>query len=173
MASVVARVGVTPSRPNPTATLAGLPPGCSERVPSVLILDIWLQGSELDGLGILEMVKKKYPHMPVIMISGHGNIETAVSAIKTGAYDFIEKPFKEDRLLLLCQLSQGELCVSDMEEILGIRQPTLSQQLGVLRNEGTVTTRREGKNIYYRVADARTLEVLALLYRQYCPEGEK
>ena len=73
----------------------------AERVPSVLILDIWLQGSELDGLGILEMVKKKYPHMPVIMISGHGNIETAVSAIKTGAYDFIEKPFKEDRLLLL------------------------------------------------------------------------
>ena len=73
----------------------------AERVPSVLILDIWLQGSELDGLGILELVKKKYPHMPVIMISGHGNIETAVAAIKTGAYDFIEKPFKEDRLLLL------------------------------------------------------------------------
>lgn len=73
----------------------------AERVPSVLILDIWLQGSELDGLGILEMVKKKYPHLPVIMISGHGNIETAVSAIKMGAYDFIEKPFKEDRLLLL------------------------------------------------------------------------
>src|ERR1700760_3875925 len=75
----------------------------AERVPSVLILDIWLQGSELDGLGILEMVKKKYPHMPVIMISGHGNIETAVSAIKIGAYDFIEKPFKEDRLILQVQ----------------------------------------------------------------------
>ena len=73
----------------------------AERVPSLLILDIWLQGSELDGLGILEMVKKKYPHMPVLMISGHGNIETAVNAIKMGAYDFIEKPFKEDRLLLL------------------------------------------------------------------------
>jgi two-component system, NtrC family, nitrogen regulation response regulator NtrX len=73
----------------------------AERVPSILVLDIWLQGSELDGLGILEMVKKKYPHMPVIMISGHGNIETAVTAIKMGAYDFIEKPFKEDRLLLI------------------------------------------------------------------------
>lgn len=73
----------------------------AERVPSALILDIWLQGSELDGLGILELVKKKYPHVPVIMISGHGNIETAVSAIKMGAYDFIEKPFKEDRLLLV------------------------------------------------------------------------
>lgn len=73
----------------------------AERVPSAIILDIWLQGSELDGLGILELVKKKYPHIPVIMISGHGNIETAVSAIKMGAYDFIEKPFKEDRLLLV------------------------------------------------------------------------
>ena len=73
----------------------------AERVPSALILDIWLQGSELDGLGILELVKKKYPHIPVIMISGHGNIETAVAAIKIGAYDFIEKPFKEDRLLLV------------------------------------------------------------------------
>ncbi|MDX1974052.1 MAG: sigma-54 dependent transcriptional regulator [Rickettsiales bacterium] len=73
----------------------------AERVPEALVLDIWLQGSELDGLGILEMVKKKYPHLPVIMISGHGNIETAVSAIKMGAYDFIEKPFKEDRLLLV------------------------------------------------------------------------
>lgn len=75
----------------------------AERVPSALVLDIWLQGSELDGLGILELVQKKYPHMPVIMISGHGNIETAVTAIKMGAYDFIEKPFQEDRLLLVMQ----------------------------------------------------------------------
>ena len=73
----------------------------AERTPSAIILDIWLQGSELDGLGILEFVKKKYPHIPVVMISGHGNIETAVTAIKIGAYDFIEKPFKEDRLLLV------------------------------------------------------------------------
>jgi DNA-binding transcriptional ArsR family regulator len=76
----------------------------------------------------------------------------------------------EDRLLLLCQLSQGERCVSELEEELGIRQPTLSQQLGVLRTEGTVTTRRDGKNIYYSVADPATLEILALLYRLYCPE---
>lgn len=73
------------------------------RVPSVLVLDIWLQGSELDGLGVLELVKRKYPDLPVIMISGHGNIETAVSSIRIGAYDFIEKPFKEDRLLLVVQ----------------------------------------------------------------------
>lgn len=76
----------------------------------------------------------------------------------------------EDRLLLLCQLSQGELCVSELEERLGIRQPTLSQQLSVLRNEGVVSTRREGKSIFYSVADAALLEVLALLYRLYCPK---
>ena len=74
----------------------------------------------------------------------------------------------EDRLLLLCQLSQGEMCVSELEEQLDIRQPTLSQQLGVLRSEGVVATRRQGKNIYYTVADAGLLEILAALYRLYC-----
>jgi ArsR family transcriptional regulator len=74
----------------------------------------------------------------------------------------------EDRLLLLCQLSQGEMCVSDLEEELDIRQPTLSQQLAVLRGEGVVDTRREGKRIYYRVADPTLLEILAFLYRCYC-----
>jgi DNA-binding transcriptional ArsR family regulator len=76
----------------------------------------------------------------------------------------------EDRLLLLCQLSQGEMCVSELEEALDIRQPTLSQQLGVLRGEGVVHTRREGKNIYYSVADRALLDVLAVLYRLYCPK---
>ncbi len=76
----------------------------------------------------------------------------------------------EDRLLLLCQLSQQEMCVSELEEQLDIRQPTLSQQLGVLRNEGVVSTRRDGKRIYYRVADARLLEMLDLMYRLYCPK---
>lgn len=75
----------------------------------------------------------------------------------------------EDRLLLLCQLSQGELCVGELEEALGIRQPTLSQQLGVLRSEGVVETRRDGKHIFYRVSDPALLEVLAVLYRLYCP----
>jgi ArsR family transcriptional regulator len=78
----------------------------------------------------------------------------------------------EDRLLLLCQLSQGEMCVSDLEQKLGIHQPTLSQQLGVLRNEGVVDTRREGKNIFYSVADPAMLEILAVLYRLYCPKEE-
>lgn len=71
-----------------------------DKVPTVVLLDVWLQGSELDGLGILEIIKKKYPYLPVIIISGHGNIETAVNAIKMGAYDYIEKPFTEDKLLI-------------------------------------------------------------------------
>ncbi|TAF39375.1 MAG: sigma-54-dependent Fis family transcriptional regulator, partial [Alphaproteobacteria bacterium] len=71
----------------------------AERVPSLMILDIWLQGSELDGLGILELCQERYPSLPVIMISGHGNIETAVNSIKMGAFDFIEKPFEADHLL--------------------------------------------------------------------------
>src|SRR5204863_9212 len=65
------------------------------------ILDIWLQGSELDGLATLRQLRAEMPSVPVVMISGHGTIETAVEAIKIGAYDFIEKPFKADRLLLL------------------------------------------------------------------------
>jgi two-component system, NtrC family, nitrogen regulation response regulator NtrX len=70
------------------------------RRPNLIILDIWLNNSALDGMGLLEVLKVDFPEVPVIMISGHGNIETAVTAIKNGAYDFIEKPFKSDRLLL-------------------------------------------------------------------------
>jgi len=71
------------------------------RCPSLLVLDIWLQGSRLDGLELLDRVKEERPELPVVIISGHGNVETAVSAIKRGAYDYIEKPFKTDRLLLV------------------------------------------------------------------------
>jgi two-component system nitrogen regulation response regulator NtrX len=71
------------------------------RRPSLAFLDIWLQGSRLDGLQLLDAVKDLHPELPVVMISGHGNIETAVAAIKRGAYDFIEKPFKADRLVLV------------------------------------------------------------------------
>ncbi|WP_431513252.1 metalloregulator ArsR/SmtB family transcription factor [Variovorax sp. DAIF25] len=98
---------------------------------------------------------------PALLRSAAGK---AVTALKLLA--------NEDRLLLLCQLSQGEMCVSDLEQTLGIHQPTLSQQLGVLRNEGVVNTRREGKNIFYSVADPAMLEILAVLYRLYCPKEE-
>ncbi|KAB1073139.1 nitrogen assimilation response regulator NtrX [Methylobacterium planeticum] len=73
------------------------------RRPHLVFLDIWLQGSRLDGLQVLDLVKAGHPDLPVVMISGHGNIETAVSAIKAGAYDFIEKPFKADRLILVAE----------------------------------------------------------------------
>lgn len=74
-----------------------------QKAPDLLILDIWLQNSNHDGLEILSNIKNIHPDMPILMISGHGTIETAVSAIKEGAYDFIEKPFKSDRLLLMIE----------------------------------------------------------------------
>lgn len=73
------------------------------RRPNLVILDIWLQNSRLDGLGILEAMQREEPQVPVVMISGHGTIETAVQAIQQGAYDFIEKPFKSDRLILIVE----------------------------------------------------------------------
>ena len=87
--------------------------------------------------------------------------DQAVAALKVLA--------NPERLLLLCQLAQGELCVSELEDALNICQPTLSQQLGVLRNQGVVSTRRQGKNIYYSVTDPAMLDILAVLYRLYCP----
>ena len=75
-----------------------------------------------------------------------------------------------ERLLLLCQMSQGEISVGDLEALLDIHQPTLSQQLGVLRREGVVATRRDGKKVLYSVADARLLVLLRTLYDLYCPK---
>ena len=101
------------------------------------------------------------PIDPALLRSAAGR---AVSALKVLA--------NEDRLLLLCQLSHGEMCVGELEQRLDIRQPTLSQQLGILRNQGVVNTRREGKNIYYSVASPELLEILGLLYRLYCPQDD-
>lgn len=79
----------------------------------------------------------------------------------------------QDRLLLLCQLSQGELFVSDLEARLEIQQPNLSQQLGVLRREGLLTTRRTGKYVFYRIGDERVMSLLQTLCRLFCePRGE-
>ncbi|MGC2854208.1 sigma-54-dependent transcriptional regulator [Novispirillum sp. DQ9] len=75
----------------------------NDRAPGLVILDIWMEGSRLDGLQLLEWIKAEHAPVPVVMISGHGNIETAVHAIKIGAYDFIEKPFKSDRLLVIVE----------------------------------------------------------------------
>ncbi|OYX09587.1 MAG: sigma-54-dependent Fis family transcriptional regulator [Rhizobiales bacterium 32-66-8] len=73
------------------------------RRPNLIFLDIWLQGSRMDGLELLDAIKTQHPDVPVVMISGHGNIETAVAAIKRGAYDFIEKPFNADRLVVITE----------------------------------------------------------------------
>lgn len=78
-----------------TATLDAI----EERRPSMVLLDVWLQGSRLDGLQLLQEVKRRDPTIPVLMISGHGNLDTAVAAVREGAVDFIEKPFEKDTLL--------------------------------------------------------------------------
>lgn len=84
------------------------------------------------------------------------------------AAGFLRALGHEDRLVLLCQLSQQEMCVSELEEQLDIRQPSLSQQLGVLRRDGLVSTRREGRNIYYRITEPRLLALLQTLYELFC-----
>ena len=104
------------------------------RRPSMIFLDIWMQGSRLDGLGLLDVIKESHADLPVVVISGHGNIETAVSAIKRGAYEYIEKPFKSDRLLLVAeraleasslrrQVEDLKKRSSDMPELIGNSLP--------------------------------------------------
>ncbi|NVD43830.1 nitrogen assimilation response regulator NtrX [Qipengyuania atrilutea] len=84
---------------NSTEALAAL----DEKRPSLVLLDVWLHGSEMDGLEVLDAIKQREPELPVIIFSGHGNIETAVSAVSRGAVDFLEKPFEAERLLLLIE----------------------------------------------------------------------
>ncbi|SDG77383.1 sigma-54-dependent transcriptional regulator [Pelagibacterium luteolum] len=95
----------------------------ARRRPNLVYLDIWMQGSRLDGLQLLDLLQTDHPDLPVVMISGHGNVETAVSAIRRGAYDYIEKPFKIDRLLLITQraieASKLRTEVADLKERTG------------------------------------------------------
>lgn len=99
------------------ATMAAL----AERRPALLILDIWLQGSKLDGLELLDLVKAKDPGLPVLIISGHGNLDTAVAAIKRGAWDFIEKPFQADQLLLaVARATETERLRREVDELRSI-----------------------------------------------------
>ena len=97
----------------------------------------------------------------------------AMRVAATKANSLLKALANPDRLLLLCQLSQGEQCVSALEELLGIVQPTLSQQLGVLREERLVCTRREGKQIFYSIASTEALAVMQVLYQQFCKTGRK
>ncbi|MCF8495380.1 MAG: sigma-54 dependent transcriptional regulator [Alphaproteobacteria bacterium] len=119
----------------------------AERLPALVILDIWLQGSDLDGLQILDALTDAHPWIPVIMISGHGTIETAVSAIKKGAYDFIEKPFKSDRLLLMVKRALETAALKRENESLRKRAPAHTAAL-----VGTSRTIQGVNSIIDRVA---------------------
>ncbi len=100
------------------------------RRPNAVILDIWLQGSKLDGLEILDRITRDHPNVPVVIISGHGNVETAVSAIKRGAYDYIEKPFKSDRLLLLVDRALEQARLKRENEELRHRSGSPAEMVG-------------------------------------------
>lgn len=103
-----------------------------ERRPQLVILDIWLQGSRLDGLEVLSVIKRTYPELPVVIISGHGNVETAVTAIKRGAYDYIEKPFKADRLVLVT--------------LRALEASSLKREVRELKERSTVSAEMIGKS---------------------------
>ncbi len=102
------------------------------------------------------------------MITTTGIDPETMRASATRTCGMLKTLSNPDRLLLLCQISQGERCVSDLEEALEIHQPTLSQQLGVLRDEGLVSTRRDGKRIYYSMASKEALAVMQVLFDQFC-----
>ena len=143
------------------------------RRPQLVVLDIWLQGSRLDGIEILETIKREHSDLPVVMISGHGTIETAVASIKKGAYDFIEKPFKADRLLhvveralesarLKREVAELKLKAGDEGEMVG-NSPTIAQ-LRVLIDKIAPTNSRvliagpagSGKEVAARLIHARS-----------------
>jgi two-component system nitrogen regulation response regulator NtrX len=103
----------------------------ARRRPSLVFLDIWMQGSRLDGLQLLDVFQTQHAEMPVVMISGHGNVETAVSAIRRGAYDYIEKPFKIDRLLLITQRAmEATRLKSEVEELRGRASAQVADLIG-------------------------------------------
>lgn len=105
-----------------TATSAEAINSLKSRKPSLMILDVWLKGSTMDGIELLDSIKKSHPNMPVIIISGHGTVETAVSAIRKGAYDYIVKPFKADKLLVTCKRAlENARLKSENEELKGKR----------------------------------------------------
>lgn len=102
----------------------------AQRTPSLVVLDIWLQGSRLDGLEILAELQRSCPDVPVVIISGHGNIETAVKAIKDGAYDFIEKPFKSGKLLVIVQRALEAYRLKQENRELRLKVPQTTDMIG-------------------------------------------
>lgn len=100
------------------------------RRPGLVLLDIWLQGSRLDGIGILRQLKSEHPSVPVVMMSGHGTVETAVQAIQLGAYDFIEKPFKADRMILIVNRAMEAAQLRRENQELRVRAGSSSDLVG-------------------------------------------
>ena len=130
---------------NSTEALAAV----RDRLPSLVILDVWLQNSQMDGIEILEALKKLHPDIPVVIISGHGTIETAVAAIKKGAYDFVEKPFNADRLILAVNRALEAARLNREVSELRERAP----DWGLIGSSAAVASLR---NVIERVADARS-----------------
>jgi len=100
------------------------------RRPQLIFLDIWLQGSRMDGLALLDTIREQHSTLPIVMISGHGNIETAVSAIKRGAYEYIEKPLKADRLVLTADRALENSKLRREVERLGEKTGEFQQLIG-------------------------------------------
>ena len=152
-------------------TLAAL----AERRPSLLVLDIWLQGSRLDGIELLEEVKRRDPTLPVIIISGHGNIETAVGAIKRGAYDFIEKPFQAEQLLLVvARATETERLKRENEELRERAGDTELTGSSALINGVRATIKRvaaTGSRVLITGAAGSGKEIAARLLHQWSPRA--
>ena len=143
------------------------------RRPQLIILDIWLQGSKLDGIQVLDVLKREQPDLPVVMISGHGTIETAVASIKKGAYDFVEKPFKADRLLhvveralesarLKREVQELKLKAGDDGELVG-QSPSIAQLRALIDKIAPTNSRvlisgpaGSGKEVAARLTHARS-----------------
>jgi two-component system nitrogen regulation response regulator NtrX len=148
----------------------------NERWPSLLVLDIWLQGSRLDGIELLDEVKQRNPALPVVIISGHGNIETAVAAIKRGAYDFIEKPFQADQLILAVQrATETERLKRENEELrarAGI-EAELTGSSAILNNVRATLKRvaATGSRVLISGPPGSGKEVAARLLHQWSPRA--
>ena len=143
------------------------------RRPQLVVLDIWLQGSKLDGIEVLDTIKREQPDLPVVMISGHGTIETAVASIKKGAYDFVEKPFKADRLIhvveraleaarLKREVQELKLKAGDEGELVG-NSPTITQLRMLIEKIAPTNSRvliagpaGSGKEVAARLIHARS-----------------
>ncbi|WP_413203729.1 sigma-54-dependent transcriptional regulator [Rhodospirillum sp. A1_3_36] len=150
----------------------------NEKRPAVVVLDIWMQGSRLDGLQVLELLMRDHPLLPVVMISGHGTIETAVSAIKQGAYDFIEKPFKADRLLLIIQRAietaqlkreNAELRMRAGPEMDLVGSSTIIQQVGQAIQKVAPT----GSRVLISGAPGTGKEVVARMLHAQSPRSQR